>query len=142
MSNATAKVTVKAPDGTTTLQNVDATVPHSFRLDQFGSYLVTYRCTDTAGNSASFPRKIVVYDFNPPVLTITGTLKDSYKLNDEVSIPSYTISDNLNDYKLDIFLLMPDNQQRLLMTDVNGKVTSYLTSNSNALFNSQNVVTQ
>ena len=130
LSNASAKVTVKAPDGTTKLQNVDATVPHSFRLDQFGSYLVTYRCTDTAGNSASFPRKIVVYDFNPPVLTITGTLKDSYKLNDEVSIPSYTISDNLNDYKLDIFLLMPDNQQRLLMTDVNGKVTSYLTSNS------------
>ena len=40
------------------------------------------------------------------------------------------MTDNLNDYKLDIFLIMPDNQERLLLTDKNGTVTSYLDENS------------
>ena len=40
------------------------------------------------------------------------------------------MSDNLNDYKLDIFLIMPNNEERLLMSDTNGTVTSYLDSSS------------
>lgn len=130
LSDASVTVTVKAPDGSFKLKNVDATSSHSFKLDQFGSYIVTYKGTDAEGNIASYPRKIVVYDFNAPELTITGSLKESYKLNDEITIPSYTVSDNLNDYKLDIFLLMPNNEERLLMTDQNGTVTSFLDSNS------------
>lgn len=130
LSNASVTVTVKAPDGTFKIKNADATTSHSFKLDQFGSYLVTYKAVDSEGNSVSYPRKIMVYDFNAPVLTITGSLNETYKLNDAITIPSYTVTDNLNDYKLDIFLIMPDNQERLLLTDKNGTVTSYLDENS------------
>lgn len=136
LNNATAKVSVEAPDGAYKLKNVDATVSNSFKLDQFGSYLVTYRYSDSVGNSNSITRKIVVYDFNAPELTITGSLKESYKLNDQVSIPSYVVKDNLNDYKLEVFLILPDNQERLLITDTNGKVVSYLESNSMVYNNS------
>ncbi len=129
LSDVTATVTVKAPDGSYKLKNADATKVNTFKLDQFGSYLVTYKGSDGL-NSASYPRKIVVYDFNAPELTITGSLNETYKLNDAISIPSYSVSDNLNDYKLDIFLIMPNNEERMLMSDTNGKVTSYLDSSS------------
>jgi hypothetical protein len=129
LSDVTATVTVKAPDGSYKLKNADATKVNTFKLDQFGSYLVTYKGSDGL-NSASYPRKIVVYDFNAPELTITGSLNETYKLNDAISIPSYSVSDNLNDYKLDIFLIMPNNEERMLMSDTNGTVTSYLDSSS------------
>ena len=130
LSDSSVTVSVKAPDGTYKLQNSDATVKHTFKLDQFGSYTVTYSGKDSANNTASFRRKITVYDFNAPQLVITGSVKESYKLNDEVSIPSYSVSDNQNNYKLDVFLILPDDEQRLLLTDTNGTIQSYLDTNS------------
>lgn len=130
LSDSSVTVSVKAPNNSYKIQDLDAGVEHTFKLDQFGKYTVTYNGRDGAGNTASFRRTITVYDFNAPEITITGSLKESYKLNDEISIPSYTVTDNQNDYKLEIFLLMPDNQQRLLLTDKNGTVTSYLEADS------------
>lgn len=130
LSDAYATVTVKGPDGKYRLQDEDAKEIHTFKLDAFGSYLVNYKATDSVGNTATYTKKIVVYDFVAPEITITGKLKDIYNLNAEISIPSYTVKDNLNDYTLDVFLILPNDEQRLLITDKNGKVTSYLDSNS------------
>ena len=130
LSDSSVTVSVKAPNNTYKIQDLDAGITHSFKLDQFGQYTVIYNGRDEEGNTASFRRTITIYDFNAPEITITGSLKESYKLNDEISIPSYTVSDNQNDYKLDVFLIMPDNQQRLLLTDKNGTVTSYLEADS------------
>ena len=130
LSSASVTVTIIGPDNSVKLNKVDATHPNSFKLDQFGSYLVTYRGIDSEGNVASYPRKITVFDFNAPELTIIGSLKESYNLNDQITVPSYIVTDNLNDYKLDVFLIMPDNQERLLLTDKNGTVTSFLDDNS------------
>lgn len=135
LSDASAKVTVKAPDGTFILRDKNALEDHSFILNQFGSYLVTYRGVDEEGNAVSYPRMITVYDFVAPELTITGKLKATYSLNASISIPSYQVKDNLNDYTLDIFLTMPDNQERLLLVDRNGEITSYL-EKDNAIYNS------
>ena len=135
LSDASATVTVKAPDGTIKINNKSAAVSHTFKLDAFGSYLVTYKATDSYGNFVSYPRKIVVYDFIAPELNVTGSVKEKYALNAEVSIPSYTVTDNLNDYTLDVFLILPNDEQRLLLLDKNGVVTSYLDSNS-TLYNS------
>ena len=130
LSDSSVTLSVKAPDGTTKIQNKDASVSQTFKLDQFGSYQVEYKGKDSAGNTATFRRKITVYDFNAPVITLNSGLKETYKLNEEVSIPSYTVTDNLNDYKLDVFLIMPSGEQRLLMTDKNGTVKSYLDAES------------
>ena len=126
LSNANATVSVKAPDGTYKLNNVDATKDNTFVLDQFGNYIVTYKGIDDEGNSVTSSRKIIVYDYQAPELKITGSLKETYKLNDAISIPSYTVNDNLNDYTLDVILILPDNQERLLLIDRNGEITSYL----------------
>lgn len=135
LSDCSVSVSVRAPDKTYKIRDADASKFHSFILDQFGSYVVTYRGEDSADNIASYPRKITVYDFIPPELTITGSLKSTYSINAAIKIPSYTVTDNLNDYQLDIFLIMPDNQERILLTDRNGEVTSYLDSN-NSIYNS------
>ena len=130
LSDASATVMVKAPDGTFKLRNEDASVDHNFPLDSFGSYIVTYRAEDSSGNFASYPRKIMVFDNVDPVLTVNNNLKESYKLNSAVTIPSYTASDNLGSYTLDIFLMMPNGEERLLILDKSGEVTSYLSADS------------
>ena len=130
LSDASATVMVKAPDGTFKLRNEDASVDHNFPLDSFGSYIVTYRAEDSSGNFASYPRKIMVFDNVDPVLTVNNNLKESYKLNSAVTIPSYTASDNLGSYTLDIFLMMPNGEERLLILDRSGEVTSYLSADS------------
>ena len=134
LSNVQVTVSARAPDDTFKFTNKDATKSHTFLLDQFGEYLITYKATDAEGNYVSYPRKISVYDYTTPELTITGKLKSSYSLNAPIKIPAYKVSDNLNDYTLDIFVIMPDNQQRLLLIDHNGEVTSYLEKN-NMLYN-------
>ena len=95
-------------------------------LDQFGRYIITYTATDSAGKTATYRRNITVYDIVPPELTINGSLASIYGLNAPITIPTYTVSDNLGKYTVDVFLIMPNNEQRLLLEDNNGLVTSYL----------------
>ena len=135
LGEVTATLTAKAPDGSFKLRNVDPTEQHSFQLDSFGSYILTFAATDTAGNFVSYPRKITVFDNVAPSLNVNNNLKDSYKINSEITIPSYSVSDNLGQYTVDVFLILPNDEERLLTRDVNGNVTSYLSSD-NPLYNS------
>ena len=130
LSDASVTISAKSPSGKDKLKDLDATVEHTFKLDEIGTYNVTYTAVDGAGKISTLKRSISVYDFTAPILEITGSVKESYRLNDAITIPSYSVSDNLNEYTLDIFLMMPDNQQRLLLIDKNGTVTSYLDENS------------
>ena len=130
LGEATANLVAKAPDGSFKLKNVDPTEPQSFKLDAFGSYILTFSVTDSAGNFVSYPRKIAVYDTVAPSLNVNNNLKDSYKINSEITIPSYSVSDNLGQYTVDVFLLLPNDEERLLTRDINGNVTSYLTGDS------------
>ena len=134
LSEASATVTVKAPDGSFKVRNEDATIPHTFKLDSFGSYVVTYKALDSAGNASSYPRKITVFDNVPPSLTVNYNLSDTYKLNSEITIPSYSASDNLDQYALSVYLTLPNDEHRLLLTDNSGTVTSYL-GKDNPIYN-------
>ena len=131
LSDVNVKMTVTGPDGKERISNEDATIDRSFKLDSFGSYLVTYKAKDSAGNSVSYPRKITVYDYIAPEINITGSLSATYSIGSPVSIPTYTVTDNRNDYTLDVFLIMPNDEERLLLIDKNGKITSYLSKDNN-----------
>lgn len=126
-----ARVTVSAKkEKDFKLRNADATKDNTFKLDSFGRYDITYQATDTAGQATSFPRKITVFDYIAPILNVNYNLSEKYSLNSAITIPSYSISDNLSDYTVNVYLIMPDDQQRLLIKDVNGEVTSFLDSDS------------
>lgn len=126
LSDVNVTLSVKAPDGKSKIVDADATIRQSFVLDQFGRYIVTYTATDSAGKTATYRRNITVYDIVPPELTINGTLAEVYGLNAAITIPTYVVNDNLGKYTVDVFLIMPNNEQRLLLEDNNGLVTSYL----------------
>lgn len=126
LSNTNITLTVKDPKSRVILNGVDAKVSHTFELNSFGNYVATYQATDAAGNRTTLRRTIRVYDTIPPEITVTGSLKSSYSLNAKISIPDYIVTDNLNSYTLDVFLILPNDEERLLIIDENGEITSFL----------------
>ncbi len=135
LGSTKASLSIKAPDGSYIFKDADPTKSQTFKLSMFGNYILTFYVEDSSGNFVSYPRKITVKDTISPTLTVNNNLKDSYKINSEISIPSYSVSDNLGKYTLDVLLMLPNDEERLLLKDVNGKVTSYLTSD-NPIYNS------
>lgn len=61
-----------------------------------GVYTVTYRVTDTAGNSATATRKVTVYEVQPPTITFTPSAQSTYinYLNVKVDVSDNEAVDN------------------------------------------------
>ena len=68
-----------------------------------------------------------VVEREAPTLKVAA-IASQYKVGDTMSIPNYELSDNSGEYMLDVMLIMPDNEMRLLIHDENGEVISKLTS--------------
>lgn len=134
-SDVSLKLNVFDPNGDLILNNVDASVEQTFTFDNYGSYLLMYKAIDTANRQANYQTAINVYDDIKPTLEVNNNLSKTYSVGDKVEIPSYKASDNLGYYTVDVLLILPDYQERLLIKDNNGEVTSYLTSDAN-IYNS------
>ncbi len=102
------------------LQAIDIT------LSKAGYYVVTYKAKDTLGNTAKITYGISVNDEVKPVLTVNNNLKSEYKVGDKIAVPGYTVTDNDGAYFVQVMLLMPNNEMRLLIYDKSGSVTSLL----------------
>ena len=50
-----------------------------------------------------------------------------YKVGDAVTIPTYTATDNMEKRRVDVILILPDSQVRLLTSDLDGEITYALT---------------
>lgn len=104
----------------------DATLSLDYTFEKAGNYLVTYYAKDTNGNATSLPQPIQVSDETAPTLTVKDSLKDEYKLNAKIDIPSYTAVDNGENCYVQVTLILPNNEMRLLSYDVNGEVDYFL----------------
>ena len=100
-------------------------------MNKAGQYTVTYIATDTMGNVAKIPYTIVVNDKTAPVLNVTNNLKKEYSLGAKVYIPKYTVSDNDGYYIVQVTVILPNNEMRLLEYNENGVKTSYLDKANN-----------
>ena len=130
LGETSATISVRAPDGSFKLKDLDATQKHTFVLDAFGGYNVSYRAIDNSGNEEVYIRRITVYDNVVPTLTVKNKLKKTYKIDAKITIPQYTVSDNSNSYTVNVFVILPNDEERILLKDVNGTVTSYLSKES------------
>ena len=110
----------------------------SFKIDQFGSYIVTYQAKDKAGNQARITYVAFVYDNVKPILEVDELTKVNYRVGDVFNIPGYHASDNLGYVTVDVLLRMPDNELRILTHDENGEVTYALIDNN--LYNNSFIV--
>ncbi len=117
-----SSVTVEAPDGTVHTE--------SFTISQYGNYKLTYIAKDACGNQAKSIRMIYVNDDVAPELTVSPMEKTTYKVGDAVKIPTYTVSDNLDIYNVDVILFLPNAEIRLLTHDAVGEITYCLTDSS------------
>lgn len=119
-------VTVELPDGSKASED--------FTISQYGRYKLTFRVEDGQGNIAKTNKQFFVNDDVKPELTVSAMEKTAYKLGEAVTIPTYTVSDNLNSCFVDVILLLPNAEIRLLTHDDNGQIVYSLTNE--ALYNS------
>ena len=75
--------------------------------------------------AAELTRTVFVNDDVAPELNVSELKKTSYKQGDAVELPSYTASDNLGVCTVDVILILPNSELRLLSHDENGSVTYY-----------------
>lgn len=106
----------------------------TFKIDNYGAYTVVYQAKDTSYNSISLTKRSFVYDDVKPTLTVGKLAKDSYKVGAVVKIPTYQAQDNLAGLSVDVILILPTNEMRILTHEENGVITYALIDT--ALYNS------
>ena len=131
-----ASIIISKPDGTSV--RGDNHMTETFVIDAYGRYGLNYQASDTWGNTVRVSNAIFVYDDVCPSLEVSGLSKDTYSVGDVVEIPGYKVSDNKGNYSVDVFLILPTNEQRILTHDENGVVTYALTDSS--IYNSSFIV--
>lgn len=124
-------VTVYDPQGNKILDNVSAREFYEFKLTQYGDYRVEYTAEDNHGVKYTETKLISVVELEAPALKV-AQIKKEYAVGDTISIPEYRLTDNSGEYGLDVILIMPDNDMRLLIHDENGTVFSKLTVDDTA----------
>lgn len=112
-------VTVEAPDGT------EYTEP--FTISQYGRYKMLITAKDSCGNKVKVNKVVFVNDNVAPTLTVNALSETEYKVGDAVTIPTYTATDNMEKRRVDVILILPDSQVRLLTSDLDGEITYALT---------------
>lgn len=112
-------ITVEAPDGT------EYTEP--FAISQYGRYKMLITAKDSCGNKVKVNKVVFVNDNVAPTLTVNALSETEYKVGDAVTIPTYTATDNMEKRRVDVILILPDAQVRLLTSDLNGEITYALT---------------
>ena len=127
-------ITIKDENGNVLFSGA-ATEPVDFLLDKAGKYTVVYYAKDSNGKYAEKTMTMTVYDKTAPTLTITDSLKKEYKVGDKVTIPTYSAKDNGDSCTIQVELILPNNELRLLHYVENGTVTSLLDA-ENILYNS------
>jgi hypothetical protein len=131
---STFTITVKDANGNV-LVSGSATQSVDLVLDKAGIYQVVYYAKDSNGKYTELMYMLSVYDETAPTLTITDSLKDEYKVGDHVAIPAYSAKDNGENCYIQVELILPNNELRLLHYNENGTLTSLLNADS-TLYNS------
>ena len=105
-------ITVSKPDGTSITGDKDMT--DSFVIEQVGEYHIHYFVKDSSGNFKETNEVVVVYDDVKPTIVVNNPPQKTYSLNSSFTIPSYTASDESGKYTVDVILILPTNETRIL----------------------------
>ena len=84
----------KADDGTL-LEGVAADKEYVISLTSYGYFSLRYEATDSSNRTQTLNYAINVADDVPPQITIDGTVPSSARLDQTVTLPSATVTDNM-----------------------------------------------
>ena len=62
----------------------------------YGTYTLTYRVSDSSGNTAEMTRTVKIADLNAPVITLKGEKSSYIKVGTAYAEPGFTASDNID----------------------------------------------
>lgn len=100
-------LTVRDPEGNvvtdvdgTLLENVDPSAEYTIALEKFGQYQVVYTAAESSEfiarpNETTFRYAVNVEDGVAPVFTFDGELVQTAKVGDVITLPDYTVTDNV-----------------------------------------------
>ena len=114
-----SSISISRPGGSPINGSKDMT--STFKIENAGEYRITYTARDSSNNTKKVIEIVSVYDDIKPTLVVNNTPKDSYKLNDSFTIPSYTANDESGIYTVDVILIMPTNEMRILTHHVHNE---------------------
>ena len=83
-------ITVKK-DGKIILEN--AAEGDKFVVEGFGTYFIVYSCTDLDGNRTEIIKSVTVLDTTPPQIEVSGSLPETLKTHETVSMPAASAID-------------------------------------------------
>ena len=90
--NLDSNETLKDIDGLQ-LSGVSATEEYKVQLTEYGRYQVQYEAKDAAGKRVTATKIINVFDDQPPTITLNKKMPTSAKLNEIITVPTYTVKD-------------------------------------------------
>ena len=67
----------------------------AFKIENYGTYSVTYTAADVSGAPQTFKYNISVIDDVAPVIEALGEMKSECKLNQKVVVPEISATDNV-----------------------------------------------
>ncbi len=91
----TVKVTIPNADGTLSvyLNNATPTETQYITAENSGIYSIQYTVIDGNGNQTTYTYRYSVIDTSAPIITVNGTIKESYKVGEEMYLPEvYAVS--------------------------------------------------
>lgn len=88
------------------LNNVEVK-QYSIKLSSYGNYTVLYYAKDSAGKYIQLKKPLMVLDEVAPVITVSGTIKDTMKVGESLTIPNATATDNV-DGTVNVYVYVKD----------------------------------
>lgn len=100
------KITLIAPNGVKVIDGQKCDTDINTVLDQYGYYTIRYT-TDNNGRAYNEEYYVKVRNRNLPQISVGELEKESFALNEVLTIPNATVENNLGNAQLYIFLRMP-----------------------------------
>ena len=110
------------------IKQCDVDELEEYKFENPGVYLIVYNIYDNVSNDFSYRKIINSYENVAPTLTV-DKMKAAYKVNSEIQIPNYHVSDNSQKWTAEVYLYLPNDEMRLLLIDEGGQITSLLEMN-------------
>lgn len=99
--NSTIQMTVTSPDGKNVkdvdgkeLKDVDPSTQYSFKVDQYGSYRLTYKASDGKNSTRNITYQIAIGDNHSPEISFEEEIPETITVGEKLTIPSVKITDN------------------------------------------------
>ena len=87
----------------------------TFEITESGFYSLIYIAKDSSNNQLRIVSSVSVYDDEAPTLEVNKLAQSSYSVGDGVKIPKYTANDDSGIYYVDVIVILPTNEMRILL---------------------------